>query len=353
MNAESKQGSFIIDSVARAVANWTVDRQAKQNAKLPIRYGDSWRTDWVGHTLSQLHMLAQALAVRSKDVFIHSVRWSLESFVARGIDRADLVHNLTCMHDVLAQELPAPVARSAIAYVDAAVLALDEPASQESCDVSSDSSSREPVLQYLQAILEGDRAAAESVITARLAGGFSVAEIYEKILSPAQERLGWMWHRGEISVADEHFGSATTQSVISQLRPHLKRTAPNGRTVVATSTPGDLHEIGLRMVSDLFEMDGWRVMYLGANTPIADVLEVMGRRSADLLAMSVSTALTLRDAGELIDAVRATAALVKSKVLVGGPPFKTVPDLWRELGADGCALSAQEAIRVANKLFEA
>ena len=120
--------------------------------------------------------------------------------------------------------------------------------------------------------------------------------------------------------------------------------------MVATSTPGDLHEIGLRMVADLFEIDGWKATFLGANTPVADVVELLERRQFDLLALSVSTALTLRDAGELIEAIRGTRATASTKVLIGGPPFRVVHEMWRELGADGCASSAVAAVAAGNRL---
>jgi len=191
------------------------------------------------------------------------------------------------------------------------------------------------------------------MVLAAVDEGLTVPELYEEVLAPAQTRLGRMWHHGEISVADEHFGSATTQAVMARLRTRFQHAASNGRTVVATSTPGDLHEIGLRMVADLFEIDGWNVVYLGANTPTADVIEMLERRKPDLLALSVNTALTLRDAGQLIEEVRQADDVAATKVLIGGPPFRVVEDLWRELQADGCAISATEAVRIGNELTSA
>jgi methanogenic corrinoid protein MtbC1 len=350
MNAEAKQASQIIDSTAKAIANWTVEQHAQMAPHLPDRYGTNWRADWVGHALSQVHLLAQAVAVRSSALFAHSIRWHFESFKARGVDPTDLLQNLNCLKGVLAAELPPPVARETVEIVADAIKSLDSPMGDVEAEPVDASEMRTPVLKYLEAILEGNRAAAESIILTEQQAGASVAAIYEQILAPAQQRLGWMWHRGEISVADEHFGSATTQSVMSQLRPYFQRLPIKGRSVVATSTPGDLHEIGLRMVADLFEIDGWHVTFLGANTPIADVVELLERRRFDLLALSVSTALTLRDAGELIEAIRGTSATASTKVLVGGPPFRVVHDISHELGADGCALSAVEAVAAGNRL---
>lgn len=350
MNAEARQASLVLDSVAKAVANWTVDRHAELNTQLASRYGADWRSDWLGHALSHLHMLAQAIAVRRGEVFTYSVRWESESFMARGVDQADLLQHLECLRDVVAVELPPPVGQTAKMFVEDAIGALADASPNPASEDSLDSTQRQRVLKYLEAILAGHRTAAESMILATLDDGVAIAEIYEKVLAPAQERLGRMWHRGEISVADEHFGSATTQTVMSRLRSHFRAGRPNGRTMVATSTPGDLHEIGVRMVADLFELDGWNVIYLGANTPIADVVEMLTRRKGHLLALSVSAALTLRDAGDLIDSMRQTAAVAGTKVLLGGPPFKAVPDLWRELGADGCAQTATEAVTLANNL---
>ena len=350
MNAEAKKASLIIDSTAKAIANWTVEQHASMAPHLPDRYGPNWCADWVGHALSQVHLLAQAVAVRSSALFAHSIRWQFESFKARGVAPTDLLQNLNCLKGVLAAELPPPVARETVEFVADAIKSLDSPMGDVEAEPVAASEMRTPVLKYLEAILEGNRAAAESIIGAAHQSGASVADIYEKILAPAQQRLGWMWHHGEISVADEHFGSATTQSVMSQLRPHFQRLPGNGRSVVATSTPGDLHEIGLRMVADLFEIDGWKVTFLGANTPVADVVELLERRRFDLLALSVSTALTLRDAGELIEAIRGTSATAATKVLIGGPPFRVVQEVWRELGADGCALSAVEAVTAGNRL---
>lgn len=350
MNTDAQNASRVIDSVAKAVANWTADEHAKANPELPNRYGSEWRPEWTGHTLSQIHMLAQAVAVRSAELFAHHVCWTYDSFEARGIQGADLIQNIECLREVLAKELPSPVAQAALPFLDNSIAVLQSTDRERDLDPSLDTVYHERTLKYLEAILESDRNAAESLILATFYEGLTIADIYEGILAPAQARLGRMWHLGEISVADEHFGSATTQSVMSLLRQHFPTKESNGRIVVATSTSGDLHEIGLRMVTDLFEIDGWTVIFLGANTPTTDLIELLDRRQPELLALAVSTGLTLRDAGDLVDRIRETSSIADLKVLIGGSPFRFAPDLWRELGADGCACSATEAVRLGNQL---
>ena len=350
MNKDAKHASVIIDSVAKAVANWTVEEHAQTDPGLLDRYGPGWRADWTGHTLSQIHMLTQAVAARNAGLFVHHLCWTRDSFEARGIQTADLIRNMACMRDVLAKELPPPVAQAVLPFLETSIAELQSTKGERDSDPTGEAVHSGPTLRYIEAILQGDRTAAESLILATLDKGMTIAEIYEQILAPAQARLGRMWHLGEISVADEHFGSATTRSTMSLLRPHFPKEEPNGRVVVATSTPGDLHEIGLRMVADLFEIDGWTVIYLGANTPTTDLIELLDRRRPDLLALSVSTGLTIRDAGELVERIRQTESIAAIRVLIGGPPFLFATDLWRELGADGCATTSTEAVRLANQL---
>lgn len=350
MNADARNASLVLESVAKAVAQWTVEHHAKTHPQLTRRYGSSWRADWVNHTLAQLGLLAQATAVQSAELFAQSVGWTHQSFTARGIDVNDLLHNLSSLRHVLAAELPPTVSERVVSLVDG-VLEFYSSGQSESVDVvPQPTRHHERMLQYLEAILDADRNRAEHIIREAREGGIDIAAIYEQILAPAQARLGEMWHRGEITVADEHMGSATTQTVMSQMRLSFQRAVPNGRSVVGTATAGDLHEIGLRMVTDLFELDGWDVVFLGANTPTSDVIELLMRRRPNLLALSVSTALTLRDAGDLIATIRASTSIAGIKVLIGGPPFRMVSELWRELGADGCAYSATEAVAQGNLL---
>jgi methanogenic corrinoid protein MtbC1 len=86
--------------------------------------------------------------------------------------------------------------------------------------------------------------------------------------------------------------------------------------------------------------------------PATDIVEFLAHYPADLLALSASTCLVVRQAGEFIDVVRTGHSGDKLKIIVGGSPFDLVPDLWEELGADGCAHSSTEAVELANRLIQ-
>ena len=153
----------------------------------------------------------------------------------------------------------------------------------------------------------------------------------------------------QVSVAQEHYCTAATQLIMSQLYPHIFATERIGRRLVATCVGGELHEIGIRMVADFFEMEGWDTYYLGANTPTESVVQTVVERSADILGVSATIAFHTSAVADLIANVRASE-VGDVKILVGGYPFNIAPDLWRQVGADGCARDAQEAVELANRL---
>ncbi|NBW90650.1 MAG: PDZ domain-containing protein, partial [Gammaproteobacteria bacterium] len=120
--------------------------------------------------------------------------------------------------------------------------------------------------------------------------------------------------------------------------------AANGLHAVACSSGGDMHDLGIRMVSDLLETEGWSVECLGANMPTPDVVEAVGpqphRGPSDLLLVSAGTPLAIRGVASLIGAVRQTLGKSAPATLVGGMPFHLAPNLWKKVGADGFSARA-------------
>jgi methanogenic corrinoid protein MtbC1 len=136
--------------------------------------------------------------------------------------------------------------------------------------------------------------------------------------------------------------------VMSQLYEHVFASPRNGRALVGTCVEGDLHEVGVRMVCDFFEMDGWDTYYLGANTPHGDVVGSVVDRAAEVLAVSATLAQHVRSVGELVRRVRAEPRTRSVTVLVGGDAFNHDQDLWRAVGADAHASDAECAISAAD-----
>src|SRR5690606_1855997 len=111
---------------------------------------------------------------------------------------------------------------------------------------------------------------------------------YQHIFQPSQYEVGRLWQCNKITVAHEHYCTAATQLIMSGLYSYIFSADRIGKTLVACSISGELHELGIRMVTDFFEMDGWDTYYLGASMPDRQLIEALIEHNADVLAISVT-----------------------------------------------------------------
>ncbi|HIJ97051.1 MAG TPA: hypothetical protein HPP94_15210 [Desulfuromonadales bacterium] len=205
---------------------------------------------------------------------------------------------------------------------------------------------------YLKALLAADRNSAQLLITAALNSGLSIRDLYLGVFQPVQQEVGRLWLLNSVSVAEEHFCTAATQTIMSELYPHIISAQRLGRTLVAACVGSELHEIGVRMVADFFEMEGWDTYYLGAGIPHDQIIAALEQRKPDLVALSVTMTYHIPKALELISAIRNTCPENTVHIMVGGIPFNNSPDLWRTVGADVWATDAEQAVLVAQQLIQ-
>jgi methanogenic corrinoid protein MtbC1 len=155
---------------------------------------------------------------------------------------------------------------------------------------------------------------------------------------------------GHITVAQEHYCTACTQSIISQLYPRWIRAQTGSRKLIAVGVGGELHEIGLRMLADFFEMEGWNTYYLGSNMPAESLIRYLKEEPADLLAVSVTMTFHVSEVQSLIASIRKNSELDGLQIMVGGMPFNIDTELWKKVGADGYAPDAKGALEAAELL---
>lgn len=204
---------------------------------------------------------------------------------------------------------------------------------------------------YVQALIEGRSDLAESIIVSERRRGTPLRGIYLELFQPAQREVGRLWQLGKIDVAQEHYATAATQYLMSTLYPELfAGRKSNGRRLLAACSQGELHELGLRMVADFFQAEGWDTRYMGANLPVQALLAEIGRSKPDLIALSATVLTSLPWTVRAIAAIQALGP-TPPPVIVGGSPFNLLPDLWREVGADGSAADCEAAIGLSARLL--
>jgi len=315
----------------------------------PSRYGDDPLQLWHGHMLGRLGDLELALGDGRPRLFADQVGWAKVAFGARGVPDEDLVTSLRCLRDVLASELPAGAAESSSACVDEVLASWDRLGRGEDAVLSASSPRGALATRYVVALLEGDRrTACRLVLDAVEAGAVSVRDALLEVCLPAQRELGRMWHLDEITVAEEHFISSTTARLVAQLVAQAEPAPAHGRTVVAACLEGDDHDLGLAAVTELFELDGWRVVFLGRNVPLEDLVWSASTFSADLVLLSATLPSHVRSVGEAV--TRLARAEPAVPVVVGGPAFEQDEELAARTGAAALGRHAEQALGIARRI---
>lgn len=142
--------------------------------------------------------------------------------------------------------------------------------------------------QFLNALLEGDRSVCANIIRGQLNKGVPVIEIYESLLKTALYQVGELWEHNKISVATEHLASAIIEAILNEIYPSIRANRNVQKSVALTCVEGELHEVGIRMVSDVFEMHAWNTLFLGSNTPASELARFLKEKNPDVLAISIS-----------------------------------------------------------------
>jgi diguanylate cyclase (GGDEF)-like protein len=115
-----------------------------------------------------------------------------------------------------------------------------------------------------------------------------VAGLYQRVIAPAMWRIGDLWEKGAISVADEHLATALTHQAMAGIYgPSLGHKARPGRILMA-AVEGEQHALGLRMATDVIELAGYETIYLGADVPTIDLLQAVAARAPNLVGLSAT-----------------------------------------------------------------
>lgn len=345
--------SAALEAQGPAIAEAVATHQYAAHPELHERYGPVGWQRTLEDARYNLAFLAQAIALENPALFIDYLGWLKVVLLRRGVRLQDLLDHFAYLQDGLRQNLPADAAAAACAYVAEGARLLPEMPDDLPTLIEGNAPVSLLAHQYLQALLRGERHIASRLVLDAVTRGTPVKEIYLGVFQPCQREIGRLWQTNQISVAQEHYCTAATQLVMSQLYPYIFAGDKGAGRMVATCIAAELHEIGVRMVADFFEMEGWDTFYLGANTPTDSVLSALAERQADVLGISATITYHVSEVERLIQAVRADPDCRDVLVLVGGYPFNLAPDLWRRIGADGWAPDAQAAVERARELLAA
>lgn len=174
---------------------------------------------------------------------------------------------------------------------------------------------------------------------------YPVDRVLVEVIQPALIELGEGWHRGEISLAAEHFA---TQFCLRHLMSILAAVSLPSRpgVLIAACAPGEHHEIGLLIIVVILRWRGWNVCYLGPNLSLDGILQSLGPLHPRVLLFSATrpeSAEALRSLPDLLSRFPVPPMLV-----LGGKGFSTMT--WSDhlpgIYLDASPMEMVEAIEV-------
>jgi len=189
--------------------------------------------------------------------------------------------------------------------------------------------------------------AAKQVIKKRI----DAVEAIEKGLSKGAMIVGEKFDKLEIFLTGLMMAADAMKAGMDVLLPTIsKEKVVKKGTVVSGTVKGDVHDIGKNILVALLRANGFDVYDLGTDVPTSKFIEEAEKVKADIITLSALMSSTIGGQKDVIDYLRETGKREKFIVMVGGGP--TTREWFEEIGADGWAETATEAVKIASELIE-
>lgn len=142
--------------------------------------------------------------------------------------------------------------------------------------------------EYMDALMQGDIERCRGFVQRLLDANISLEDLYFNLFHRSQYAVGDLWEINKCSVAMEHLVTSITETLMTLAYPRLFNRPHIGKTAIISCGCNQYHQIGGKMVADIFELHGWHGHFLGANTPERQLFEEIRDKSPDVLAFSVA-----------------------------------------------------------------
>jgi len=201
------------------------------------------------------------------------------------------------------------------------------------------------------AVLNYDVDAATKAAQEAVEVGVDPVKAIEDGLAKGMKIVGDRFGAGDAFLTELMVAAEAMKQAMVVLKPAISKSAkklkePLGKVVIGT-VEGDIHDIGKNLVGTMLTVAGFEVIDLGADVPTEKFIEKTREIRPDILGMSALLTTTMGKMGEVIRTLEKEGLRGDVKVLVGGAP---VSQEWaREIGADGYATEALEAVEVARE----
>jgi MerR family transcriptional regulator, light-induced transcriptional regulator len=346
---KGENAGWKLDIPKEVLAKKALELQFLRAPQLQMQYNTYQKEKALQDMAYHLRFIEAACQSGSPEILANYLIWLKDLLSRLGVPVADLKQSILCVDEAMMKDAPNLQTKEYKKIIAAGLAALEETRPAFQSYLNDSQAHAELARKYLNLLLEGKRHEACDLILFELEKGLSVQEIYLHVFQTVQYEVGYLWHQGIITVAQEHFCTAASQYIIARLYPVIFQHSVQGPKVLAACIGDELHEMGIRMVADFFELSGYDTYYLGANTPVNSIFQTVKESKPVALALSVTIAFHMGELISLIQSVRRDIDCRHVKILVGGYAFNTNRNLWKHVGADGFAPDAEGAVELLAK----
>jgi 5-methyltetrahydrofolate--homocysteine methyltransferase len=200
-------------------------------------------------------------------------------------------------------------------------------------------------------VLKGDNVNIKLHVQHALAMNYAPQDILNLGLLSAMEIIGGRFKDGTVFIPEVLLSARAMNEALTVLEPLL---AADGRIkkgkILIGTVRGDLHDIGKNLVSTMLKGVGYDIVDLGINVAVDEFVHQVSLCKPDILAISALLTTTMPQMEHIIGALQKAGLRSKVMVMVGGAPVND--KFARDIGADGYAQDAGEAVELAGRLID-
>jgi len=216
--------------------------------------------------------------------------------------------------------------------------------------------SETPLERLKKAIINGHEQDAERAAREILDADADPMLVMERELFPTIKSVGEKFEKGEFFLTDLMSAADAMRAASRVLAGSIKggskgkmTTTRTGNVVIGTVS-GDIHDIGKNIVALLLEVNGFETHDLGKDVESMKFIERAGEVQANIMALSALMTTTKPSQKEIMDLLKEMDLRKKFLVMIGGAP--TTSEWAEQIGADGWAETAEQGVKLAQKLIK-
>ena len=199
-------------------------------------------------------------------------------------------------------------------------------------------------------VIDGKFNDIEQEVQRAVDAGTDLNRLINDALIAAMDIVGKRFADGEIYVPEMLVSATTMKRGLNIIKPLLQSGETENRgTIVMGTVKGDLHDIGKNLVTMMMEGAGFKIIDLGVDVKIDNLVETLKKEKADILGLSALLTTTMPEMQNVIEVLKREGLRDHVKVIVGGAPIDQ--GFAAKIGADGYGKDAVEAVQLARRLM--